>query len=513
MKLKHQVSLFVGSAGMTTLVAILLSAREQLLIISPAILDMMIAAAGSALLYGGFRVYVAGKHHWLAIQAQEQQMRIAQERHAWEMRAIQADIHVKTSYLLPDQNGNYPMIVPTIVDMLPEHLAGQVMAFAPGQTKGMRVLPEQAQSRQNEQQNEEEEASLPDNIRYEQIKHLIPPGHGLQGVSATSVETCEFQDFMTMLISGGSNSGKSNTVGLKINEAISYGRNVRLIVIDWHWRKPDSLYNKIKAYEDRFLMPAIKTEEETLPALQWFFNEFKRRLTDGVTTQDSDIFLIVDEVPAIMDAEDEQIAKMLKLIARKCGREARGFGMFGWFIAQQVIGLSWLRNVVHTNIAHKATRINEAEIACNDHKDIARDMENWPQGRVIVYGQNFTGVKVLQMPIFTPQATVIESTITDDQMEPLQPKQRFPNSSIIDFQTQQWKRNGVVSETALEKAGNDTDELSEESAATLKKMLQDIRERRSQGTPLNTILREYGINGGRAHQEVKQLLDEMEAIN
>jgi len=242
---------------------------------------------------------------------------------------------------------------------------------------------------------------LPTSVKYEQVRDAIPVGHGLLGVSANGVETCELKQFMTTLISGGSNSGKSNTVSLKIDEMVREGRDIQLLVIDWHARKEDSLYNRIRCYESRFLRPVAIEEEETLDALKWFYAEFKRRLQMG-NAGDNDILLVVDEIPSMMDAEDEEIPKMLKLVARKCGREARGFGMYGFFILQQMIGFAWLRNVVHTVLAHKSGRMNEAMVACNEHPDIARDMENWPKGRVCVYGQNFEGVKVLQVPLFKP---------------------------------------------------------------------------------------------------------------
>lgn len=246
--------------------------------------------------------------------------------------------------------------------------------------------------------------ALPTSVRYEDVQEQIPAGHSLLGVSATTVETCEFGQLMTMWICGGSSTGKSNTVGIKIEEAIINGRNLGIVCIDYHARKPDSLYNKIKVYEDRFLLPVAYTEEQALHALQFFLAEFMRRRDIGAG--ETDMLLVVDEVPAVLESEDEEIAKLLKKIARICGRESRGFGMFGWFISQNAVGLAWLRNVVLTVIAHKMNMLNEAELACNQHKDIARDMENWPRGRVIVYGLSFVGVKVLQMPLLTSSGLV-----------------------------------------------------------------------------------------------------------
>jgi hypothetical protein len=241
-------------------------------------------------------------------------------------------------------------------------------------------------------------ANLPMAVRYEDVRDRIPEGHSLLGVSSSGVvETCDFGDLMTMWICGGSSTGKSNTVGIKMEEAITNGRNLGIICIDYHARKPDSLYNKIRAYEDRFLMPVAYTEEQALKALQVFLAEFTKRRDVGGGARD--ILLVVDEVPAVLESEDEEIVRLLKKIARICGRESRGFGMFGWFISQNAVGLAWLRNVVLTVIAHKMNMLNEAILACNQHADIARDMENWPRGRVIVYGLSFQGFKVLQMPL------------------------------------------------------------------------------------------------------------------
>lgn len=518
MKTKHLVIICVSALGLFTIGLILSSIQNLLPSIAVKMLIALLVLASIGVCYLFYCLYerIHARAHAirmrnLELAAAAQQIAIEQGQHQMERERWQVERSAllltqqhAASRIYPDNKGYMPTIVHVSEAegyqyiQLP-HPAHQGRLSAGQQQPS---LPDKAESIQR---------SFPNNVRYEQIARNIPTGHGLLGLTEDNqIETADFQDFMTMLITGGSNSGKTNTISLKLHEANQNGRNMRLIVIDWHWRKPDSLYNKIKVYENHFLMPLIKDEESTLPALEWFYNEFKRRLRDGITEQDCDILLVADEVPGMMDAEDERIPKMLKLIAKKCGREARGFGMFGWFIAQQMIGLAWLRNIVHTTIGHKATRMNEAVVVCNEHTDIARDMENWPVGRVIVYGQNFQGVKVLQMPIFTPPKTVEGSVEhSNDEMEPLQPK--FPNSSIINFQTHQWKRDGNGPETAQEKGGKDTGEISAENAVTLKNLLATIRERRAAGTPLNTILREYGVNGGRAHQEVKQLIDEMEA--
>ncbi|HVU68016.1 MAG TPA: hypothetical protein VHD63_12835, partial [Ktedonobacteraceae bacterium] len=345
MKFKDQIMLVGGGSGAITLVAILASVHEQLITVGPWVLDALLASLGSLVLYGGFRVYVAGRKHWLTIRAQElevqsqrQQLRQNAEKHEWEIKALQADIHVRSSRIYADSNGNYPLILPTIVDMLPEHLQGQIMTFAPGQMKGLRSgqprpeLPEHAASRQGE---EPALHAVPTRVRYEDIVQQIPAGHSCLGISEHGLETCDFRDLMTMLISGGSSTGKSNTVAIKLDEAMRIGRNTHMVVIDPHKNKPDSLYHKIRQYESRFLCPVAQKDEEIMQVLRWFKQEFDRRMelpTEELEELD-DILLVVDEVFALcFHREDERIKKLIKLVSGIAGYESRGYGMYAWFL-------------------------------------------------------------------------------------------------------------------------------------------------------------------------------------
>lgn len=258
---------------------------------------------------------------------------------------------------------------------------------------------------------------LPEYVAYEDVKPYIPQGHALLGVSETGIESCDFGDLMTMMICGGSNSGKSNTVALKIDEAVHLGRNIGIICIDPHARKPDSLWNKIKVYADRFLMPVAYKEEQMLAALEWFLEEYERRLEQGYG--DTDILLVVDEVQHITRFS-EDVTKLLKKIAAICGQEARGFGMFGWFISQNAVGLPWLRNVVLTVIVHKMLQMNDRLLALNGDPKLARSMDNWPRhGRIAVYSINLEGFRVCQMAAFkapqlAPSASVYQDTTEVD---------------------------------------------------------------------------------------------------
>lgn len=524
MKFKHQVSLYAGGAGMTTLAAILLSVREQLIMVGPWVLDTMLVSAGVALLYGGFRVYVSGRSHWLTIRtrenevkAQEQDLRIGAERWTVERAALLLGQHLQAARIYPDSKG----YMPTVVNMVPDgyqfvslpHPAHTRIAAAPRPVS----LPEQADSLHDEAEPVRE---LPTNVRYEEIRHLVPHGHVLVGVGYEGVETKPQAVGACVWIVGLSGTGKTSTTVLRVEERAA--DNHVFLGVDPHFFKDDSLYHAIYEtldgvpgpYANRFLMPMAKTPAESLQVYKAFLNEFNARKSGQRPKPWPKITLLSDEVGAQMDKatattpEEKEIIELLPSIARICGQEARNFMMGGMFISQQATGLAWLRKVALMIIVHQLLMESEKKIACNEDPEVMRDMKYWPIGRTYVFGVGFgiEGPRTVQQPYFKPAEAG-----NSGEMEPLQPKRVNTSPTLIDFQAEQWKRAGNGREAAQEKAGKDTDELNEENAVTLKKMLQDIREKRAGGTPLNTILREYGINGGRAHQEMKQLLDEMEA--
>lgn len=247
----------------------------------------------------------------------------------------------------------------------------------------------------------EEGYTLPNYVSYDEVKNYIKRGQFCLGINERGqFAHCSFDELMTMWIVGGSDTGKSNTVALKVHESIQNGRNMRIILIDPHKRKPDSLYNRLRCYEHLFLQVA-QSEEEIYEALCRFKAEYQNRLdTDDLEKLD-DLLLIVDETKRVYSSDDERIGKMLKRIAEICGYESRGFGMFGWFISQQAAGLKWLRDAVMTVVCHKMHTMEERTLALNGNQKIAREMDEWSgKGRVAIYGQKFSGFFILQMPDF-----------------------------------------------------------------------------------------------------------------
>jgi hypothetical protein len=276
-------------------------------------------------------------------------------------------------------------------------------------------------------------------------------------------------------------------VAIKLHEAIQIGRNTKMLVIDPHKNKPDSLYNKIRQYEPRFLSSVAQKDEEIIQALTWFKNEFERRmeLDTAELEQLDDILLVCDEVYALVyHREDDRIKNLIKLVSGIAGYESRGYGMYAWFLTQKVTGLKWLRDAVMTTICHKMQTMSERVLASNDDRAVARDMDNWTmKGRVVVFGLNLP-VTVAQMPLFVPSG----------------PLPGFHSDAL----GRQQEENG-------EAMGSGKSPEKETNPLELKKFLNEAGKMRAEGKSIDAILKTYGMTpGGRNNQNLKALLEQTE---
>jgi hypothetical protein len=262
---------------------------------------------------------------------------------------------------------------------------------------------------------------IPGLIRYADIRGEVPAGHTLLGVGrGRRLETRAFSVLDTCWICGGSKTGKTNTVSLKVDEA--YAMGYKFIVIDPHRNKPDSLYNAISGYSDAFLRPVAMTYEEIEASLRVFLAEARRRIAGGASSEKW--VLIVDEVGSLTGdkgkTEDQKrLFTLLYNIARMCGQELRGFGMAGWFISQNAVGVSWLRAFAMTIFVHKLLMENERKVATNNNMAIVREMDNWPRGRCLVHGLDIPeGQIILQQPLFTPRRVVDAGPARLEDLQP-----------------------------------------------------------------------------------------------
>src|SRR5215469_14954415 len=351
-----------------------------------------LAALGGA----GYWIMLRIRQAEEALQARKEARRHANEWHATELER-------RRTQLEADERGNYPIYLPRQPVPVPP------LAFAPGNP------PYAGKARPSTKVTEEEptaatgqsaQAQLPTYVRYEEIRPQIPHGRALVGVSGRGIETKEDSVRALVWIVGGSGTGKTNTVCIRVDDDDRRGH--RFLVIDPHRFKKDSLYHAIKGYASQFLLPVAMEPEDVLATLNAFLQEFERRKAGGSWSYP--VTIIVDEVGSlVLDVDKDNpveanVAARLKEVARVCGQEARGFDMGGIFISQDAAGLAWLRKRALMVLAHQVTMWSERLLVCNQNTMIARDMDTWPVGRTLAYGIAFPeGQLVVQQPVFQPR--------------------------------------------------------------------------------------------------------------
>lgn len=370
--------------------------------------------------YWAYRMYMVLHHHHLDLKNHRHEVALKEEevlaqtakRRAFEHQAA-VEQHLRLTRIYPDNKGYAPVLIGADMRAQPDsmtYLALPSPERGRNQRQSMPSYEDQYEGEERVTDELPEAGEIPAKVLYEEIVHLLQKDEFPLGVGTYGLEVCTFEQLMTMWICGGSDTGKSNTVAGFVDHAIKNGRNIKLVVIDPHAHKEDSLYNRIRCYEDHFMFRVAVTPQEISAALRWYKQEYLRRKQQG-NHNSEDILLLVDEVQSLTDTtliddDDEDaellrgIAKLIRAIAKRCGNETRGFGMFGWFISQNATGVAWLRKVVNTVVSHKMNMMSERRVACNEDEKIARSMDTWPKrGRVMVYG-NGLEPKVLQMPLF-----------------------------------------------------------------------------------------------------------------
>lgn len=346
----------------------------------------------------------------------------------------------------------------------------------------------------------EQQERIPEVIHYDDVAPEVPDGMSLLGVhpSDGTLELTAYDKLKCLWIVGSSSSGKSNTVSGKVREAVEQG--AKLLVIDQHAAKEDSLARKLLPYHQAFLRPVAVTDQEVLDTLAFYKREFEARVKGASCEQK--IVLIADEMNRMNRNED--LKKALKEIVFICGEEARGFGMYGWFISQKATGLKWLRDSAITVIVHRLTRFEEALLACNDERKAAKDLLTFKIGRTFVYGVDFEEPMVLQQPLYKvvegsvsvlPEVPTSKSTSIDEVID---------DSRVVYFDAVQKQREAGNADVAIQAQEKNTDDPRIEQVAAM--MVE--------GKSVNYILKElWGITApGGAYQSALIELREVQKV-
>lgn len=238
--------------------------------------------------------------------------------------------------------------------------------------------------------------AIPDVVRYEDVADRIPPDQSLLGIHPEDgrLELTSWEKLKAVWLVGSSSTGKSNTIFGKALEAVNKG--AKLLVVDQHAVKEDSLARKLAPLSRSFLAPVAVKDAEVLEALNAFKAEFDRRV-DGAPCKQK-IVLICDEMNRMV--RNDELKKPLQEIVAICGEESRGFGMYGWFLSQKCAGLKWLRDSAITVIVHRLTRFEEALLACNNNRKAAERLLSFKIGRTYIYGVDFDEPVELQQALY-----------------------------------------------------------------------------------------------------------------
>ena len=341
---------------------------------------------------------------------------------------------------------------------------------------------------------------LPEYVRYEDIKPLIPRGDTLVGAGPGGRPITKTDGMRALLwVVGGSGTGKSMTVRIRVEEDVEKGH--RFLMIDPHAEKEDSLTKAVQVYSSRFIRPIAQQLEDINVTLQFFLDEFERRKRTPPPYQSWTI--VIDEVGSLafdIDPDEPlevEVRRKLKEVARICGQEARGFRMQGIFISQDAAGLAWLRKRALLVIAHQTQEWSERLLVCNNDSKIAREMDNWPVGRTLAYGINFPPV-VVQQPVITSR--IVESFVS----EPLPDLAPNPNSRASSN-----LNNGKRPEGSGKVPGRTFEGDFSENDLSVKKVLRDIGKKLNNGESRSDILRSLDATSGRANQEIGAVIDMM----
>ncbi len=216
-------------------------------------------------------------------------------------------------------------------------------------------------------------------VRFRDLAPQIGHGHMLIGVRPDGTPRLgTWDEYKTVLVLGDSSSGKTNTIAGKIAEAAKSG--AALVVCDPHANKPHSLTNLILPHLAPFFYPGTEVavkHDDILASVQFVRVELERRVAGGQSNRD--VLLVVEEWNRLQ--RDPRVAQELSVITEILGQEGRGFGVYGVFGAQTMIGFAKVRRAFISYIVHRVDEI-EARLIVPAH--LAKLAPELPKGATLV---------------------------------------------------------------------------------------------------------------------------------
>jgi hypothetical protein len=234
-------------------------------------------------------------------------------------------------------------------------------------------------------------------VRFSDYVGQIPAGQLLVGVRPDGSPRLDTIKGSTLVL-GKSRSGKTMTIAGRAAQAVRNG--ALLVVCDPHGHKPDSLVRKILPLQE-FLWPGSTLaidHQAILANVQLARAEMERRVSGGLPGPD--MVLIIEEYNRLFD--DDELKDDLAAIGKALAREGRGFGIFGYFGAQDMAGGSYaaLRKLFLEYVLHRAEYADAFALVRDP--ELAKQMMQQGKGQTVFIDAEGEREHLLQ-PLITPR--------------------------------------------------------------------------------------------------------------
>lgn len=217
---------------------------------------------------------------------------------------------------------------------------------------------------------DEEPARMP-TVHFRDVTGQLGPGQLFLGMRQNGQPRIgTWDEYKSVLVIGDSSSGKTNTIAQLVAQAVQSG--AQLVICDPHANKRDSLKNKIMPALAPYLYPGTGValqHPEILHQVHLVRDLLERRVA-GETGPD--IVLVVEEWNRLQ--RDAHIAEELAIIGEALGQEGRGFGIFGLFGAQTMIGFARNKRAFISYIVHRCDEIEARQVIPAPYAKLAPDL-------------------------------------------------------------------------------------------------------------------------------------------
>lgn len=217
----------------------------------------------------------------------------------------------------------------------------------------------------------DEEPSRMPTVHFRDVTGQLGPGQFFLGMRHNGqARIGTWDEYKSVLIIGDSSSGKTNSIAQLIAQAVQGG--AQLVICDPHANKRDSLKNKIMPALAPYLYPGTGVavqHPEILHQVHLVRDLLERRVA-GETGPD--IVLVVEEWNRLQ--RDARIAEELALIGETLGQEGRGFGVFGVFGAQTMIGFAKNKRAFISYLVHRCDEIEARQVIPAPYAKLTPDL-------------------------------------------------------------------------------------------------------------------------------------------